>query len=254
MPAGSKHILLSLLSLWAMFPGFPDAQAMSFEQMKMLPGTALLELRIDAVLTDCGLPSLIADTADASPHRQAIRWGTIEMNLSAGKWEIVYSRQNEAADRGTGWINPDDGSNTCLSGLTGLVLQARGDAGILSTEKRADNKGYLTSYLVPDNLFTAHQVIGLTGGWKQGMPVSKIQERYGNPDEILEGEGGLRHYRYWVVVKQNEMPVSLHAVDFEVKATEKACSRYTVLTTGSEFVQEKFDALERQWLRDYVLD
>ena len=254
MPVSSKHVLVSVLSLWGIFLISHDAHAMSYDQMKMLAGAALLDLRVDAVLRDCGLPSAIADTTtDVSPPRQTIRWADIEMKLSPMKWEITYSRQRDAVPHGKGWINPDSGSVTCVSGLSELVLHAEGNAGFLSVKKREDNTGYLTSYHVPDNLFTAHQVIGLTGSWKQGMPVSTILEQYGKPDEILEREGG-RRYRYWVVAKQKQMPISVHAVDFEVKGVEKICTKYTVHTSGCEFVQEKFDALQRQWERDYVLD
>ena len=170
------------------------------------------------------------------------------------RWEMVYSIQHHATYRGSAWINAGFVSATCLSGLSGLVIHAKGDVGILSVSKRADNKGYNTSYLVPDDLYSAHQVIGLTGSWKQGMPVSRIRERYGKPDEILDGESGIKHFRYWIVVKQKQMPTAAYSVDFEVKSTEKLCTEYTVYTNGSEFVQEKLDALQRQWERDYVLD
>jgi len=242
------------MSLWGVFLSTRDAHAMSFDQMKMLAGTALLELRVDAVLRDCGLPSAVADTAELPQQRQAIRWKDIQMKLSSMKWEIIYSRQRDVVVHETGWINPNSGSVACLTGLSGLVLHAKGDAGILSVTKRADNKGYLTSYDVPKDLYTAHQVIGLTGSWKQGMPISRIQERYGKPDEVLDGEGGIKRYRYWVVAKQKEMPISVHAVDFEVKGAEKFCTKYIVQTSGFEFVQEKLDALLRDWERDYVLD
>lgn len=254
MPLSSTYALASVMSLCGIFLIPHDAHAMSFDQMKTLAGTALLDLRVDAVLKGCGLPSAIADTADVSPRRKTIRWGNVEMKLSSMKWEIAYSRQREVANHGNGWINPGSGNVTCLSDLSGLLLYAKGDAGFLSVKKREDGKGYLTTYHVPDNLYAAHQVIGLIGNWKQGISVSTIQEQYGKPDEILDGEDGIKHYRYWVVVKQKEMPVSVHAVDFEVKGAQKVCSRYTVHTNGFEFVQEKLDALQRQWERDYVLD
>jgi hypothetical protein len=39
-----------------------------------------------------------------------------------------------------------------------------------------------------------------------------------------------------------------------VQATQPVCTRYTVHTRGVEFVQDKLDALLRQWEKDYVLD
>jgi len=172
----------------------------------------------------------------------------------AGKWEIACSPRREAAGRGNGWINPGNGSLACLPELSGFILQARGDAGILSVRKRAYNKGYLTSCLVPGDLFVAHQVMGLSGIRKQGIPLSGLQDRYGKPDGIPEGEGGVRHYRYRVVAKQNAIPVSAHAVGFEVKGAKRFAAKYTVHTNGFESVQEKLDALQRQRERDYVAD
>lgn len=254
VPISSRYVVAAMMSLWGLFLSARDVQAMSLDQMKMLAGTTLLDLRIDAVFRRCGLPSAAADATELPQQRQAIHWGDVEMKLSPMKWEIIYSRHRETAIHENGWSNPSSGSVTCLSGLSALVLHAKGDVGFLSVKKRTDNKGYLTSYDVPKDLYTAHQVIGLTGSWKQGMPISRIQERYGKPDEVLDGEGGIKRYRYWVVAKQKEMPISVHAVDFEVKDTEKVCNKYTVQTSGFEFVQEKFDALLREWERDYVLD
>ena len=254
MPINSRHVLAFVIALLGVAPISPNAQAMSFDQMKMLAGTALLDARVDTVLNDCGLPSAIADTAPVTTQRKTIRWADVVMKLSSMNWDIVYSRQQKTADHGNGWVNPGPASGTCLSNLSGLVLHSKGDAGILTVNKRADNNGYLTTYHVPDDLYAAHQVIGLTASWKQGVPISKIEERYGRPDEIQHGEDGLKLYRYWVVVKHKQMPVSLHAVDFDVRGEENFCTHYTVRTNGFEFVQEKLDALQRQWERDYVLD
>lgn len=250
----SKYVLAPVMLLWGIALNSGEVHAMSLEQLKTLAGTALLELRVDAVLNRCGLPAAIVDTADVSQQRQAIRWKDVQMNLSSLKWDVIYSRRREAARHDNGWVNPGAGSAVCLSGLSGLVLHAKGDVGFLTVRKRADNQGYRTSYDIPRDIYVAHQVIGLTGRWKQAVPIAKLQAQYGKPDEVLVGEGGIKHYRYWVVVKQKQMPISLHAVDFEVKETEPVCTHYTVHTTGVEFVQEKLDALLRQWEKDYVLD
>lgn len=233
---------------------FCHVHAMSMEQMTALAGNSLLELRVDAVFRKCGLPSEILDPAGMPRAKQKVRWGTVEMTLSPLEWDLIYSRQRTIAVRNSGWINPHPAGRACLADLSQLILHTKGDVGFLSVKKRTDNKGYLTSYLVPNSLYAAHQVIGLIGSWKQGMPISRIQERYGNPDELLDREDGIQLYRYWVVAKQKEMPVSVHAVDFEVKDAEKICIKYTVQTSGFDFVREKFEALLRQWERDYVLD
>lgn len=242
------------MSLWGLLLNSRDVQAMSLEQMKMLAGTSLLDVRVDALFRRCGLPAAIVDSATDPRHRQILRWKHAQMKLSPLKWDVIYSRQREVATRDNAWINPAAGGVACLAGLSGLVLQARGAAGILSVTKRADNQGYLTSYQVPKDPYAAHQVIGITGSWKQGMSISRIHELYGKPDEILERQAGIKHYRYWVVAKQNEMPKSVHAVEFEVLGAEKVCTQYTVQTSGFEFVQEQFDALLRQWEKDYVFD
>ena len=254
VPISPKYALAWMMSLSGLFLGAHSVYAMRPDQMNMLAGTALLDLRVDAALKICGLPSVIRDAADTPPLRNTIQWGDVGMKLSSMKWELVYSRQQDTVDHENGWINPDSGSVTCLPDLSGLVLYAKGNAGFLSVKKKHDSMGYVTTYRVPDNLYLAHQVTGLSGNLKQAMPVSTILQQYGNPDEILDAAKGIKHYRYWVVVKQKAMPVSLHAVDFEVKETSNTSIQYSVYTDGTEFVQDKLDALMREWERDYVLD
>jgi len=249
---GSKCILATLL-LGVLLAG-REAHAMSPEQMKALAGAGLLDVRVDALFRQCGLPSTIVDSATRAQPPMAIRWGDIEMQLSPMDWEMVYSRRRAAPNPKGGWNNPGSGSGACLSGLSGLTLHARGQAGILSVTKRADGNGYLTSYDIPDSVYAAHLVIGITGNWKRDTPISKIEKWYGEPDEIVDGEGGIRRYRYWVVAREKEMPVSVHAVDFEITGAEEVCTRYTVRTSGFEFVQQKLDALQREWEKNYVLD
>jgi hypothetical protein len=250
----ARYVSSAVIALWGIFLIPRDGQAMSPEQVKSLAGAALLDLRVDALLRRCGLPSAIVDTADASQPRQTIRWEEAEMKLSPMEWAIHYSQRRAATDSRIGWRNTHPGSGACLPELSGLVLHAKGAVGFLTVKKRADDKGYITSYTVPENLYTAHQVVGLTGNWKQGMPISSIPKTYGTPDEVLTREGGIKIYRYWVVDRQQQRPVSVHAVDFETSGTETICTKYTVHTSGIGFVQERFDALLREWERDYVLD
>ena len=107
---------------------------------------------------------------------------------------------------------------------------------------------------VPDELYAAHKVVGLSGRWKIRMPLSRLRERYGNPDEVVQ-HAGVAFHRYWVIAKNNkQMPISLHAVDFEIGTDGQTCARYTVHTSEVGFVQQKLDALMRQWEKDYVLD
>jgi hypothetical protein len=231
-----------------------DVQAMSIEQMKTLTGTPLLEWRVDALFRKCGLPSEILDPAGISRAKRKAHWGSAEMTLSPLDWEVIYARQRDTPVRESDWINPHPAGHACLADLSQLSVYASGNVGFLTVQKRADNKGYRTSYHVPNSLYAAHQIIGITGRWKRGLPVVKIRERYGDPDEVLDRGGGVKLYRYWVVERRKQMPVSLHAVDFEIDAAEAVCAQYTVQTRGVEFVQEKLDALLRQWEKDYVLD
>ncbi len=242
------------MTLWGVLLPFRDVEAMNAAQMKALAGTGLLGLRVDAVFRRCGLPEAIVDT-DLSHKKRAVRWGQVAMRLSAGDWDLRYGRRQQRDPAPGGWTNSAPGGRACLAGLVGFVLHAQGNSGILSVKKRADNQGYVTTYRVPDNLYAAHRVAGVAGRWKAAMPVSKLQKRYGNPDEIVTDRGGARLHRYWVVEKNNkQMPISLHAVDFEIGADGKTSARYIVQTSDVEFVQQKLDALMRQWEKDYVLD
>jgi|GEM_PF-3455896 len=254
VPISPRRAAAAVLFLGGIILNTGAVQAMSLEQMQRLAGTALLEWRADKVFQRCGLPAAITDTAELSQPRQTVRWKAVEMRLSPLEWKLIYTAQRDSAVHENGWINPHPASRACLAGLSELVLHAKGEAGILTVTKRADHQGYRTSYDIPKDLYVAHQVIGLTGRWQQAVPISRIQAQYGKPDEVLAQAGGIKQYRYWVVVTQKQMPVSLHAVDFEVKATQPVCTRYTVQTSGFEFVQEKLDALLRQWEKDYVLD
>lgn len=254
-PARSGCLLASAVALFGLFMMSSSAQAMRFDQMRQLAGFPLLGLRVDAVFNTCGLPAFIADSAGASTHQQILRWADVEMNLSSMDWDMTYSSRRDEGGHGAGWVNPVAGGSRCLSGLSGLVLHAKGKVGFLSTRKRADKSGYITRYDVPGNAYTAHQVTGLAVDLKQGVPASSLLAQYGKPDEILGSKNGTQRYLYWVVARNDKaMPVSVHAVEFEVKVAEKTCTQYTVQTSGAEFVQDKFDALQRQWEKDYVLD
>lgn len=247
--------LIAAMALWAVLLPAHDAEAMDAAQMKALTGTGLLGLRADAVFRRCGLPSAVVDAGNGAQQKRALRWGKVSMRLSAGDWDLRYGHRRQQVPAAAGWTNPAAGGDACRSRLTELVLHAKGNSGILSVKKRADNQGYITTYRVPDNLYAAHQVVGITGLWKTGPPVTALEKRYGKPDEVLKNSGGAPVHRYWVVEKNNkQMPISLHAVDFEFGDDGKTCARYIVRTSDVDFVQQKLDALMRQWERDYVLD
>ncbi len=254
MRVRARNIVIYLIAVCGTFLRPEAVEAMSLAQMQALTGAGLLGLRVDKVFHHCGLPTSIAD-AGASREKRAVRWGKVPMRLSAGDWDLTYAPRQHAAPGMDGWINHRPGGSACLAGLGALVLQANGNSGILSVTKRADNDGYVTTYRVPDNLYAAHQVSAVTGRWKTGVPVSRLLKRYGNPDEVLKDGTGMPLHRYWIVEKNNkQMPISLHAVDFEIGDGGKTCVRYIVRTSGVGFVQQKLDALMRQWEKGYVLD
>ena len=227
---------------------------MDFEQMKSLAGASLLDLRVDALFEQCGLPAAIMDTKAAAHERQALHWDQARMELSPKNWEIHYSRTAPAADSRETWRNPAPPNAACLAELASLVLDAKGEAGILSMTKRDDNQGYITTYAIPDNLYRAHQIVGIAATWARSRPVSELAEAFGAPSEIVERDGDASIYRYWIVIKDGQMPLGLYAVDFEVSNAKKTCSRYAAYSSGVEFVQEKLDTLVREWEKVYVLD
>ena len=250
----AKHFFTIVFSLWGIFLAPPEAQAMTLEEMKRLPGANLLDLRVDALFQQCGLPSGIADSAGTAQSRQTISWEDATMQLSAQPWEIQYARLRDTSTDKISWHNPKTASDACMAGLASLLLNAKGEVGILSVKKRADNNGYLTSYTIPKNLYTAHQVTGYTAVWNQGQSVGGLQKTYGAPDEKLPQAGGKTIHRYWVVDQDNRMPIAVFAVDFVIKDAERRCVQFSVYSRGSNFVQEKFDALLREWEKIYVLD
>lgn len=226
--------------------------AMGPEQLATLPGSMLLDMRVDAVFRKCGLPATIDDSADPMTKRQALRWETTPMQLSSQAWTLRYSRA-PVAKASEAWRHPQSGSVDCLTGLSELVVKSKGEAGFLTVKKRPDSNGYITTYTVPDDLFIAHQVVSITGNWRQGKTAAGIRASYGEPDEVLDTAVGSR-YRYWIVKRENKMPMSALAVDFEITGPAHSCRTFSVHTNGVEFVQEKLDDLIRQWERVYVID
>jgi len=230
------------------------SQAMDLARMRSLAGASLLDLRVDALFKQCGLPSVIVDTADDPKERKTLHWNRVDMTLSSKNWEIHYSRKEPAAGSAIGWRNPTTPEATCLANLAILVLDTKGESGILSVKKRDDDQGYITTYKVPDNLYAAHQVVGITATLERSMPSSELAKAYGPPTEIIKREGGISIHRYWVVHRDGKMPLSAYAVDFEVNNMSKTCDRYAAYASGVKFVQDKLDALIHQWEKVYVID
>lgn len=226
--------------------------AMQAVQLDTLAASALLDLRVDAVFQKCGLPAMIDDSATPQVPRQQLHWGDTAMQLSTQAWTLHYSRA-PVASTSAAWRNTRSASVDCLTGLTQLVVMTKGEAGFLTVKKRPDNNGYITTYSVPEDLFTAHQVVGIRANWAQTRTAADIRASYGKPDEIQQTAEGSR-YRYWIVKYDNKLPLSVIAVDFDISGPKHACQGFAVYTTGTDFVQEKFDELTDEWQRVYVLD
>lgn len=248
--AGRSYVLWSGFALSGLvaMPAF----AMQPGQLQTLPAAPLLDKRVDAVFKQCGLPAAIDDSAAPDTKRQALHWEATPMQLSAQPWTLHYSRV-PVANAAAAWRHPQSGSADCLAGLAQLVITTKGEAGFLTVKKRPDNNGYITTYTVPDDLFNAHQVIGIHGHWLQDKTAAEIRASFGEPDEILDITEGSR-YRYWIVQRDNTMPMSAQAVEFDISGPGKTCRTFAVYTSGTGFVQEKLDALIEQWQRVFVLD
>ena len=228
--------------------------AMDVTQLRSLAGASLLDLRVDALFEQCGLPSAIVDTATDAGERQALHWNQVTMNLSSKSWEIHYSAKTPPAKSTASWRNAAPAKDACIGGLAFLVLDAKGESGALSVKKRDDDQGYITTYQVPDNPYAAHQIVGIAAILEHGMSVAEITRAFGKPDEIIKRDKNFTLYRYWVVRREGQMPLAAFAVDFEVITTTKQCGRYSAYSSGVKFVQDKLDTLTRAWQKAYVID
>ncbi len=139
-------------------------------------------------------------------------------------------------------------------GTAWMVFDAKGRAGVLTVTPKAIGHGYSTTYRVPRDLYKAHKVVAVTIGLAQPTPAAAIAKRYGRPDEIGAVARGTKRYRYWILVRRDERPDSLHAVDFEVDSGAQESRSYILSTDGADFVAERLTGLLREWERDYVLD
>jgi len=226
--------------------------AMRLDQMKLLKGSAQLELTIDSLLSSCGLPAAIVDQGPPSGPRQSIKWRNVGMRLSALDWTVLYGESTRTSRASAGWTNDAESSYRCAGGLSRLSFASKGHVGILSVTKKPHDFGYITTYTVPKSLFKAHKVVGVEATLVKSFPVSTLRDRYGLPDEVFKQPGGREKYRYWVHTLRDHRPELLYAVDFEIDGA--GVKTYAISTSGMDFVQQRLDSMLKQWERDYVLD
>lgn len=245
------YMVYALASVTCCFPRGANA-AMTLDQMKLLKGTAQLELTLDQLFRSCGLPTAIVDHGPADGAKQRINWQGVDMRLSTMDWDVVYGMHQRKPGKTEGWVNGGKFDNRCTSELSQLRFHAKGRVGVVTVTKKAQGFGYITTYREPKNLYKAHTVISVRATMTRSLPVSTLVGRYGQPDEISKWPGARDNYRYWVVTQRDHRPESLYAVNFEIdNGTAKT---YAISTSGVDFVQQRLDSLLNQWERDYVLD
>jgi len=225
---------------------------MTLQQMKLLGGAAKLELTVDKLFRECGLPAEIVDLGREGSAKRDIRWNGTAMRLSATSWDVAYGATRSGPGNSAGWVNLGKFDNRCLSGLSQLRLTAKGNVGTLTVTKNAQGFGYKTAYHVPSDLYRAHQIIGVTATTAQRISVSTLVGRYGQPDEVLRHPGSRDMFRYWVLTLRDQRPELLYAVDFEIDGARSRS--YVISSSKVGFVEQRLDTLLKQWERDYVLD
>jgi hypothetical protein len=226
--------------------------AMPIEQMKLLPGTQLLELPLDQVFEACGLPAAVVDLGAAHEPKVKLRWRAVEMRLSREEWDVLYTRQRENRVR-EGWQNPGSNEARCLANLARLVLRGR-EIGTVVVTKKVREPGYVTQYQVPRETLRAHKVIGIEASFANPVSASVLTGRHGKPDAVIDNQRGEKLLRYWVVTHHNQMPVSAFAVDFRLDRAGKFVVAFAVNTDKVGFVREQLDQLLNEWEKMYVLD
>lgn len=226
--------------------------SMTLKQMKLLKGAAKLDLTVDQLLRNCGLPAMIADHMSAERPRQSLHWHSVNMHLSALDWDVIYGVDQPKQTNTAAWNNDSKSDSHCTSELSQLLFYTKGHMGILTVTKKTQGFGYITTYREPESLYKAHKVISVKATMKKSFSASILVSRYGQPDEVAKQSGNKFDFRYWVVTLSNNRPESIYAVDFEFK--DGICNSYVISTSAVDFVQQQLDVLLRNWERDYVLD
>jgi len=225
--------------------------AMTIEQMTQLRGADLLALRVADIFTKCGLPDVVVDHSTTSSVKQNVQWNNIKMNLSDGDWDLIYrnSRDTETKSPVNGWINPSPAKSQCFLDFSLMTLFTQGGVGILKIDKKLRK----ITYTIPENLYKAHKVIGYKVSLITPLSFVDITRTYGRNHETVKTEKDIRIIRYWVLVESSQMPVDLHAVDFEINNIDNTCVAFRVATGEYDFVRRKFEEFTQVWER-YGID
>lgn len=219
--------------------------SMTLEQMKKMKGAEMIDLRVSDVFSAYGLPAVITDHGDKiNATKKTIRWANEEMRLSDDDWDLVYRNEYkiETASKLNGWANPDPVMPARFSGLLKVVFSSQGRNGFIEFDKRLKK----TIYKIPANRYKAHKITGVRVELGDPIPVTEITKKYGMHHDIVVNQNR-NVLRYWVLVQNGLMPVSLYAVDFEVNNTGDASSAYSIANNSFGFVQKKFEAFHKEW-------
>lgn len=248
-----RHLPWVVASLGCLFPPATLA-AMTIGQMNALGGSSQLLSTVDRLFHVCGLPAFISDEAGVREAKRDASWRGVAMRLSARDWRIGYGSPPLDTRKDGAWRNPAPSHGRCLAGMAWLVFSAKGQVGDVSVARKPDGTGYVTTYRVPDNLLQAHKVMGVRVGVAKRIPLATLVGRYGPPDEVQGMPGGKERHRHWVLVRIDQRPETLHAVDFEVDTDERSCGVYEISAAGTDFVNQRLELLMREWERSFVLD
>jgi len=226
--------------------------AITLDQMKSLEGAAQLELTVDKLFRNCGLPAAISDQGLAGGEKQDVHWGGATLRLSPLDWDVAYGLNLQEVGKPADWTNRQKPDVRCMKESSRLSFNARGHVGVLTVTKKAQGFGYVTSYRVPKSLLKAHKVVGVNATLAKSVSVQTLVSRYGQPDEVVKQPGAREKFRFWVLTRRDHRPELLYAVDFEIDSASS--STHTISTSSVGFVAQRLEILLKQWERDYVLD
>ncbi len=223
---------------------------MTLQQLRTLAGGAVIDLRVADMPKALSMPAMILTHATSAADKVLVRWHDIDMPLTRTTWDIVYQQLNSPAKKSiTGWRNPNPAMPPILAGLSSIRLLAKGGSGIVTINKTA----HKTRYAIPENQLLAHKIIRAQALFSVPVPVNNLVSQYGNHYETVTEKAGGRMLRFWVLEEKDELPLSLHAVDFPLTNDGKEVSGYIVSGTDIDYVQRKFSVYYQQWM-DHMRD
>ncbi len=239
---GEAVAIKLVLALVLILAGFSaPVHAMTLMQLRELKGFDLISSRVDAILTDYGMPAAIIDHGTmAQKTSKDAKWGAYTLNLTDDDWTLVYSGESREATGPGRWINPEPSMPAKFSGLKALSLLTYGNArGVIQKDRRSNRMipG------LPANVFQTHHVYQVTAVLPAGSSSEKIVEKYGKEYEGTTNAGRQHVLRYWVKgYRTRRVPPNLYAVDFELKE-DGSVDTYTITGVRVDEATEKLNRM-----------